>query len=303
MPRTIIILGNGFDLDLGLQTGYSEFAKSPQWAGLMEGSSHSYDDSWLLGYLRNKYDIEKWIDIEASLLEYAKNKTRIKDFGHAGEDATDFNALCNALKDYLLEQQGGFTPRNKSVAFAFMSMIALITGPTRLYTFNYTNLKVLAKRCGLSTPFDAMHIHGSLSVNDDIILGIETQEEIDDHYSFLFKTQNRQYRHTNILKDLREKDELIFYGHSLNGMDYAYFRNTFSGLSLSGGGTTPRLTIITKDNASEGQFKNFLRKNNVSLQGLFSNAIPVFILTDLVYQGDEVENQKVMSLLARAKSF
>ena len=127
-----------------------------------------------------------------------------------------------------------------------------------------------------------MHIHGSLSNDDDIILGIETEDEIDDHYSFLFKTQNRQYRHSNILKDLRENDEYIFFGHSLNGMDYAYFKSTFNGLSISGG-RIPRLTIVTKDNASEGQFKNFLRKSHVSLQGLFSNAIPVIILTDLVY--------------------
>ena len=51
--------------------------------------------------------------------------------------------------------------------------------------------------------------------------------DIGESYSFLYKTQNRQYRHTDILKDLRDKDEYIFYGHSLNGMDYSYFKSLF----------------------------------------------------------------------------
>lgn len=177
-----------------------------------------------------------------------------------------------------------------------------ISGKARLYTFNYTQLNMLAAKCGMSTKLDAVHIHGSLSDDDDIILGIETEFEIDDRYAFLFKTQNRRYRHTNVIKDLRENDEYVFFGHSLNGMDYAYFRNTFNSLSISGL-SSPRLTIITKDKASEERLKNFLRKQRVSLQGLFSNAVPEIILTDLVYQRDQTEIKKVESLFERAKLF
>ena len=298
MSKTIIILGNGFDLDLGLQTSYSEFAKSHQWIELMKGNSHSRDDNRLLGYLQSKYDINQWIDIEAALLEYAKNKTRTKALVYAEDDAKDFDALCKALKDYLLEQQVSFVPKEKSVAYAFLRSMSQITGQICLYTFNYTLLNLLSGRCGISTMSDAMHIHGSLSDDDDIILGIETRDEIDDRYSFLFKTQNRRYRHTRILTDLREKDEYIFFGHSLNGMDYAYFQNTFNRLS-SDSMRTPRLTIITKDKASENQFKNFLRKQYVSLQGLFSNSIPEIILTDLVYQRDLTEIQKLVQFFER----
>ena len=70
MRKGIIILGNGFDLDLGLKTSYAEFAKSSQWAELMGGNIHSGDKDMLLGFLKSKYDVDKWIDIEAALLQY-----------------------------------------------------------------------------------------------------------------------------------------------------------------------------------------------------------------------------------------
>lgn len=301
MAKAIIILGNGFDLDLGLRTSYADFAKGSQWKELMDGNSHSREEDRLLGYLKSKYETELWIDIEAALLEYAKIKSRKMDFRYAEEDAKDFDALRKALKDYLLEQQGGFTPKEKSVAYPFLRLLTQFSSPNRLYSFNYTHLNVLAGRCGVTTNIDAMHIHGSLADEDEIILGIETRVEIDDRYSFLFKTQNRRYRHTNILKDLKENDEYIFFGHSLNGMDYEYFQNTFV-LMSSTRLRTPRLTIITKDKASEDNFKNFLRKH-VSLQELYSNAIPEIILTDLVYQKDQTEFKKVKRLFERAEYF
>ena len=298
MSKAIIILGNGFDLDLGLKTSYADFAKSPQWQELMDGNAHSKDSNWLLGYLKGKYEVERWIDIEAALLKYASEKTSANVFAYAEGDASDFVALRQALKAYLKEQQDRFSLQNDTVASALMESFVQLSGQSCLYTFNYTRLNVLAGKCGFSMSRNATHIHGSLADNDDIILGIETDKKIDDRYSFLFKTQSRYYRHTNILKDLNDKDEYVFFGHSLNGMDFAYFNNTFSRLSVNSI-STPRLTIITRDEASENRFKNFLRSKYVSLQGLYSNANPVFILTDLVYGKDPAELKKLEALLKR----
>lgn len=135
----------------------------------------------------------------------------------------------------------------------------------------------------------------------ELIFGIETSSiNIDERYAFLFKTQNRKYHHTDLLKDLRDKDEYIFFGHSLNGMDYKYFDSLFSSLAHSIL-KTPRLTIITKNEDDEYTFKNYLRRH-VSLQSLFSNSIPTFILTDEIYQGNENENRKVVELISRVRA-
>lgn len=211
MRKGIIILGNGFDLDLGLKTSYADFAKSSQWAELMSGNIHSNDKDMLLGFLKSK-------------------------------------------------------------------------------------LNVLASKFNVSMEYDATHIHGSLSDEGNIILGMETDRGIDDRYSFLYKTQNRQYRHTDILKDLRDKDEYVFFGHSLNGMDYTYFKSIF-GILATNTLSTPGLTIITKDVNAENSFKNFLRREFISLQSLYSNTIPTFILTDEIYRQSDTEINKVQKLL------
>ena len=301
MVKGIFILGNGFDLDLGLSTSYSEFAQSRQWAELMDASTHSQSEAWLLGFLRNKYQVEKWIDIEAALLEYAKIKTHKRDTDHAHEDKEDFFALCNSLRSYLIEQQSSFTPKPNSVASVLLKYLVGLSTFAKIYTFNYTQPRILADKLNYVLVHDVEHLHGSLSDGDDIILGIETRESIDDNYAFLFKTQNRQYRHTNILKDLKDRDEYVFFGHALNGMDYAYFKSTFS-LLESSSLKTPRLTIITKNIESEESFKVFLRKEYISLQGLYSNAEPVFILTDEFYRQNESERRKVVDLLSRMRA-
>jgi len=298
MKKGIIIIGNGFDLDLGLKTSYANFANSSQWAELMGRNIHCGNKDMLLGFLKSKYDVEKWIDIEAALLEYAQIKTNYKQFSHAHEDEEDFLSLCKYLKSYLIEQQDNFVPTKNSVASLLLPYLGRLSNASKLYTFNYTQLNVLASKFNVSMEYDATHIHGSLSDEGNVILGMETDRGVDDRYSFLYKTQNRQYRHTDILKDLKDKDEYVFFGHSLNGMDYTYFKNIF-GFLTSNTFSTPNLTIITKDVNAENSFKNFLRREYISLQGLYSNTIPTFILTDEFYRQSEIEIKKVHELLGR----
>lgn len=300
MSKGIIILGNGFDLDLGLKTSYSDFAKSEFWQDLMADNNHSTNSQRLLGFLKGKYDVEKWIDIEAALLEYALDKTENHRVSNAEEDKEDYKQLCQALKQYLIEQQNNYVPSQVSVARGLIGSLKSMTNASKLYTFNYTQLDVLAKKLNISLDFDAVHIHGSLMDEGNLILGIDTNKTINERYSFLYKTQNRRYRHTDILKDLRDKDEYIFFGHSLNGMDYSYFKSLFNLLD-STNLSTPRLTIITKNENDENRFKNFLRKEYVSLQGLYSNSIPTFILTDEVYNRSESELKKAQEFFERLK--
>lgn len=298
MSKGIIILGNGFDLDLGLKTSYADFAKSEFWQDLMADNSHSTNSQRLLGFLKGKYDVEKWIDIEAALLEYALDKTENHRISNAEEDKEDYTQLCQALKQYLIEQQNNYVPSPISVARGLVGSLKSMTNASKLYTFNYTQLDVLALKLNVRLGYDAVHIHGSLMDEGNLILGIDTNKTINESYSFLYKTQNRQYRHTEILKDLRDKDEYIFFGHSLNGMDYSYFKSLFSILANTNL-STPRLTIIAKNEDDENRFKNFLRKEYISLPALYSNSIPTFILTDEVYNKNESERKKVQDLLER----
>ena len=64
----ILVLGNGFDLDLGLKTRYSDFAGSDEWR------KYSSKEGNLFKYLDVKKEIERWFDLESELFSYANPK-------------------------------------------------------------------------------------------------------------------------------------------------------------------------------------------------------------------------------------
>lgn len=88
IPKRLLIIGNGFDLDLGRATRYSDFAKSEFWPKNLH--------SQLYEYLNQKSQIEKWFDLEGELANYVQKaaktipayKSLIPET--AKEDAYDF---------------------------------------------------------------------------------------------------------------------------------------------------------------------------------------------------------------------
>ena len=70
MANKILILGNGFDIDLGLKTRYSDFANSPIWDSLMV-NSYALDQD-LLGTLKTAKETEAWFDIEKTMNDYVR---------------------------------------------------------------------------------------------------------------------------------------------------------------------------------------------------------------------------------------
>ena len=62
---TTLVIGNGFDLDLGMNTRYSDFAKSEYWPKDVSSSNHN-----LQQYLNERKDMDCWFDLEQCLLDY-----------------------------------------------------------------------------------------------------------------------------------------------------------------------------------------------------------------------------------------
>ena len=62
-PKNALIIGNGFDLDLGLNTKFSDFANA-------EDFWPKKDDSPLSAFLDSKKTVEKWFDMEGALRKY-----------------------------------------------------------------------------------------------------------------------------------------------------------------------------------------------------------------------------------------
>lgn len=257
--KKVFIIGNGFDLDLGWKTRYSDFSSSKFWIGDSYGNN-------LKSQLNQDKCIEKWFDLEMSLLNYA-NADGKQQILHTPEytinqDIQCFKELAQGLSNYLRREEKQKV-NQYSVAAKVLKDILDNGYFTSIYSFNYTNLHGIAKQLGLSTDFRYEHVHGSLA-KDSIILGVEDGKDLYPGYSFLYKTFSPYYESHHIQYELLEADEVVFFGHSLGQNDYHYFQSFFrrqcdENLEREQG---KRITFFTYDDASRIGILEQLREMN-----------------------------------------
>lgn len=104
MAKILLILGNGFDIDFGLKTRYSDFANHPIWDNLMN-ESHAFDQD-LLGTLKSAKETEAWFDIEKTMNDYVRAlPPAILITDRVNKDKKDFINISEALSTYLKKEQ------------------------------------------------------------------------------------------------------------------------------------------------------------------------------------------------------
>ena len=70
--KTLYIIGNGFDIELGYPTRYSDFISSKEWCELIKGNPSSR----LLSFI-DKRKTNNWFDLETLLLEFASDNENV----------------------------------------------------------------------------------------------------------------------------------------------------------------------------------------------------------------------------------
>ena len=295
MSGKVFIIGNGFDLDLGMNTRYSDFAKSKIWDNAFHDDLNVYDKSTLIGFLSAEKEKQEWFDIEQSLLDYALQKKSENFISEIviKEDKAAYHKLSQALSIYLQKEQDAYKPK-KCMASQVLEAIIENGYFRSIYTFNYTSLAKLANVNGKSLgKSKVMHVHGDLA-NNDIILGImaDADVHVPDSYSFLYKDNSLYYHSNNMANDLEEADELVFFGHSINGMDFDYFKEFFSKQAgMKGEFKKKRITIFTYDENSDTSIRNSMRKIGINPHHLFNKNDLSFIHTAYLKSGNK-QDQK-----------
>ena len=290
MGKKVLIIGNGFDLDFGLKSRYSDFMKSQVWKKAKEE-----DDALSYGitnYLEEKSKLDAWFDVETELLNYALEITD----GYRSPQDTDrkgFELFQTKLKDYLWMEQKTFKEKKGSVAMTVLTNVISNGFFTNIFSFNYTDIRQFVVSYHLSVPIPITYIHGSLEKKDNIVLGIETDKIIHPSYKFLYKTNSRFYTYNNLIESMDKADEIVFFGHSINGMDFPYFRDFFMKQSQpSMNFKRKRLTIFTYDSNSEEKIRNNFREEGINPRDLMARNDLVIIETKLLEEGDEYEEDK-----------
>lgn len=140
--ETLIILGNGFDLDLGWKTSYKDFFQAKQ--------NKFYQLSGL-SYIQNMIEDECWYNLEGYLRQCIV-QVKPNDI----KNLNTFWLICsNFMLDYFTHNTSKFKTNFQSCAYHFMKSIR----NSVVYTFNYTNP---FKEVGIEEP-EIHFIHGKLN--------------------------------------------------------------------------------------------------------------------------------------------
>lgn len=311
MADVALIVGNGFDIDMGLPSRYSDFIRSKEWNDAVNGfniylQQKDYQNHSLIAQLQMASTNSQWFDIEQEIhrfiVSHPDNTERdVRDI------RSEFEVIKKALANYLKRITANFTANNSKLSTALhYRMRECPLTVTEIY-FNYTYPHQYIKLPIQQEIFNgAQHwvtfVHGSLKDND-IVLGCDLQEgeQVNRQLSFMYK-YNQLNKANHIARNILEAKEIIFFGHSVNEMDFCYFREFFKVASAS-----PKpirhLTIITYDENSERDIKDNIRNQGISVSDLYSNLWTFdFLHASKLYQEDKDEVKKWEEMLARLLS-
>lgn len=248
MKRTLVV-GNGFDLDVGLKTRYIDFAESKWWPFKEARLQDGYET---LAYtLNRKSRLERWFDVEEALYDYARidGKLVLPPTIYS-QDKKTYEELNKKLIQYLRDIEDDLEPAKESKAVRVLDEFYNKDGEKRIYTFNYTDLSWIAQvnEVYYDRSVPCTYIHGSIG-NRQIILGVGSNRDLMKDYNLFYKTSSPIYQSSGIINDLLDSDEIIIFGHSLGTNDYPYFESAFrKAASLDTNSSVKRrnITIYTK---------------------------------------------------------
>lgn len=281
-PKRLLIIGNGFDLDLGRATRYSDFAKSDYWPKGLE--------SRLYKYLTQKSYIEKWFDLEGELANYVVNLNKsllpaykFTAFDIAKEDSSDFAVIVDAMIKYLSKAQS-HELRTDSWAAKIFKLVCHDLAFSKIYSFNYSDLSKIVEELSLERSPAVEYVHGCLS-DKSAILGINDQvDTIKGAFDFLRKSFNPHYASHPVSYDLKDADEVVFFGHSLGDNDYHYFQSFFRHQCEEDMEPKEKrtITIFTYNESSRMEIMRTLHKMNDGKTSLLfqNNDLNIFCTSD-----------------------
>lgn len=224
--KHVIIIGNGFDISLGLETSYGDFIKS-------EYFTRKVAFNKLFSFLYNQKHLNNWIDIEKELKNYSKI-ARKNDL-NSEEFKKEFSLLIDTLGAYLKSLDCQKIIKD---SHAYNLLLSVIDEDFIIFDFNYTDTtREILKELNFSDKdidIRLKKMHGSLT-NNNIVIGVEDKKPgidkgdhiLDEHY-FLYKSHPRHYKAENLHPYLINSVKIYFFGHSLGETDHMYFEDFFN---------------------------------------------------------------------------
>ncbi len=284
--ETVIVIGNGFDLDLGWDTSYKSFyIKHDGW------KMHRTDEDDLFQFVIHKVP-GNWFDFERTLHEYALHRAQNpfpKDnTDKIDRDIQDYNTFKTQLMDFIAEGSKGPV---KMDSHAYRLLEAYVGAkknktsdrffPLKLFSYNYTPLLNVIHQIDSSVKVGYIPVHGMVE-KKNIIFGFHDDLRIPKEYRPLQKSMDENYVSSDVVRESLQAKTIIFFGLSLGYIDGVYFKNLFEQISNLANPQmiNKRVVFITKNAQSGNDIKNNLLDAGINLQLLYNSNRVDFIYTD-----------------------
>ena len=301
--NTAIVIGNGFDLDLGWKTSYEDFYNAHKgWR------MHKNERDDLFQYVIS-HAAENWYDFEKTIYDYVIRKSKDGEEDYIIErDINDFRNFKKQLKTFLSERSS--EPIRKD-SFALELIEAYINICKRyntswsefvkLFSFNYTPLKNVAHSIDPEFDFNYIPVHGTIE-NDNIIFGVHNDINISRPYRDVQKSMDDKYESHGIVSTLMGANLIIFFGLSMGFIDAVYFKDVLEHVSkvTNANVRNKEIVFVTRDAGTFKDIKNNLQDMNLDTQVLFNTNTLQYIFTSPP-KDEKLENlnkfQKLLSKL------
>ncbi len=194
------IIGNGFDLNLGMKTRYIDvydsYIKSPSKSKVIENFKAKIDENY-----------ENWSDFEMGMAEFAHEFATEDEFVACVRDFKQHMVECLRrqqnifldkvnknnnvsiiAKEILRTTQGFYTGSTPNVTNTINKVISSTAIDVKFITFNYTTvLDTIVDRArtyyhsGVVTWEKPIHIHGTL--DNDVVLGVDDITQMNHNFT------------------------------------------------------------------------------------------------------------------------
>lgn len=288
--KVVLVIGNGFDLDLGLRTSYADFVDSqyfkylndasiPNPVEIMEGvdiDKMKMHPNILASYIQDKREHKNWVDLEECIREYCEQLS---------EELVDRDALQKELYavrymlfhylwkevDYNFEERNRFFKNH--IAYKLLSGIVQSEVSYQIWNFNYTfscqRILEILQESSQDINMRLHHIHGVLYKEFEterwpIVLGSNSTPKLQKICSTAVKSNAPGYfdNCTAFKEDLAKASTVVFMGHSMGSTDRPYFADLLKSSKLE------QVVIITKSDSSLNEFRANMEVATGELYGI-----------------------------------
>ena len=286
--KVVLVIGNGFDLDMGQKTSYADFVDSIYFKYLIDPNQENpvemmegIDEDKLLrvpngmaSYVMEEKDHNNWVDLEECIRKYCEMQT--PSAAEKERLRRELFSIRYMLYHYLarvvyyqFERDSLFKNR---IAYKLLEGIVNENVSYEIWDFNYTfTCETVLERLNVDTNVISNHlhyIHGQLRRDNDyerwpIVLGSDSTEKLEQVCPSAVKCHTRDYFYNSsaFKADLKEAETVVFMGHSMGSTDRPYFSEMLQSEKLKS------VVIITK---SEASLDDFRANMNDATENLFA---------------------------------